>query len=364
MKILFIGSRLYDDIDYYVKRKGIESILTESNEQAINLDLPDQVFIVPRGMEGPKNIAVSQNVDAIVPLIGIDPPLIQVAHMKEEVEKEYGIPVIAADVRAGELTSIKIYSKKFYTHIGVATPEYQILNSPEELSLEFPVVLKQGEGQGGKDIKVAHDLDDVKDYFEEFDQALCERFIEGSEISIEVLGYNGEYVALPPIYKGETTLEGTHPLNKVKLGPCLIDGLDNNLIQRTAYKVARNLDSDGIFEMDFMYSHKDNQLYAIEVNTRPNGTRYLTTATCGINSLCELINMACGEFSLKNVFDNLEYYYSTEIPIGNYDGPEVNEPAKSFDNNDFVVHGPEGYQRITIRAKSKKELEELINDLT
>ena len=364
MKILFIGSRLYDDVDYFVKQKGIESILTESNEEAINLDLPDQVFIVPRGMDGPKQIAVTQNVDAIVPLIGIDPPLIQVAHMKEEVEEEYGIPVIAADVRAVELTSNKIKTKEFYTEIDVATPDYQILNSPEELELEFPVVLKQGEGQGGKDIKVARSIDDVNEYFKEFNQALCEKFIEGSEISIEVIGYNGEYVALPPIYKGETTLEGTHPLNKVKLGPCLIDGLDNNLIQRTAYKVAKNLDSDGIFEMDFMYSPKENQLYAIEVNTRPNGTRYLTTATCGVNSLCELINMACGDFSLKNVFDKLEYYYSSEIPIGNYEGPQPNEPVKSFDNNNFVVHGPEGYQRITVRAKSKKELENLINELT
>ena len=362
MKILFIGSRLYDDIDYYVRKKGIESILTESNEEAINLDLPDQVFIVPRGMDGPKQIAVTQNVDAVVPLIGIDPPLIQVAQMKEELEKE-GIPVIAADVRAVELTSNKINTKKFYKEIGVATPNYQILNSPEDLILDFPVVLKQGEGQGGKDIKIAHNLDDVKEYFEKFSEALCEEFIEGSEISIEVLGFNGEYMPLSPIYKGETTLEGIHPLNKIKLGPCLIDGLDNNLIQHTAYKVAHNLDSDGIFEMDFMYSHKNNQLYAIEVNTRPNGTRYLTSATCGINSLCELINMACGEFNLKNVLDNIEYYYSTEIPIGKYSGPEINEPLKSFDNNDFVVHGPEGYQRIIIRAKSKKELEDLINDL-
>ena len=50
--------------------------------------------------------------------------------------------------------------------------------------------------------------------------------------------------------------------------------------------------------------------------------------------------------------------------MGEYKGPEANEPIKSFDNNNFVVHGPEGYQRITIRAKSKKELEELVNDLT
>ena len=63
------------------------------------------------------------------------------------------------------------------------------------------------------------------------------------------------------------------------------------MIQHTAYKVAKNLASDGIFEMDFMYSKEHDQLYAIEVNTRPNGTRYLTTATCGINSLYELVNM-------------------------------------------------------------------------
>ena len=363
MKLLFIGSRLYDDVDWYVKSKGIESVLTESNEEAINLDLPDQVFIVPRGMDGPKQVALMQNVDAIVPLIGIDPPLIDVAHMKEEVEAEYGIPVIAAGVRAVELTSNKIRTKEFYTQIGVATPNYQILNSPDELTLDLPVVLKQGEGQGGKDIKVAKSIEDVREYFNEFDQALCEEFIEGAEISIEVLGFDGEYVALPPIYKGETTLEGTHPLNKTKTGPCMVEGLDNNLVQHTAYQVAKNLASDGIFEMDFMYSKKDNQLYAIEVNTRPNGTRYLTTATCGVNSLCELVNMAVGEFSLANISDKLEYNYSTEIPIGNYNGPDALEPIKSFEVNDFVVHGPEGYQRVTAKANSKKELDELVEKL-
>ena len=364
MKILFIGSRLYDDLDWYVKSKGIESVLTESNEEAINLDLPDQVFIVPRGMDGPKQVALMQNVDAIVPLIGIDPPLIDIAHMKEEVEKDYGIPVIAAGVRAVELTSDKIRTKSFYEEIGVQTPKYQILNSPDELTLDFPVVLKQGEGQGGKDIMVAKSADDVNDYFSEFDHALCEEFIEGAEISIEVLGYNGEYVALPPIYKGETTLEGTHPLNKTKTGPCMVEGLDNNLVQHVAYKVAKNLASDGIFEMDFMFSRKNNQLYAIEVNTRPNGTRYLTTATCGVNSLCELVNMAIGEFSLSSISDKLKYYYSTEIPVGNYGGLAPNEPVKSFEVNDFVVHGPEGYQRVTARAKSQEELEKLVEKLT
>jgi biotin carboxylase len=127
--------------------------------------------------------------------------------------------------------------------------------------------------------------------------------------------------------------------------------------------VAKNLASDGIFEMDFMYSKAEDQLYAIEVNTRPNGTRYLTTATCGINSLCELVNMAIGEFSLADISDRLEYNYSTEIPVGDYKGPAVSEPVKSFEVNDFVVHGPAGYQRVTAKADSKKELEELVEKL-
>lgn len=69
---------------------------------------------------------------------------------------------------------------------------------------------------------------------EEFDHALCEKFIEGSEISIKrhwgIMG--SEYVPLSPIYKGETTFEGIHPLNKIKTAPCLVEGLDNNLVQQ------------------------------------------------------------------------------------------------------------------------------------
>lgn len=363
MKILFIGSRLYDDVDYYVREKNIYSILTESNENAINLDLPDEVIIVSRGMDEPKKIAVERNVDAVIPLIGIDPPLMDVAIMKEELEGEYGIPVIASDVEAVRLTSNKINTKEFFEGNDINTPDYQIIENSNQLKMDFPVVLKQGEGQGGKDIKIAQSLRDVEEYLNEFGTALCEKFVEGSEISIEVLAYNGEVVPLEPIYKGETTLSGTHPLNKTKTGPLAIDGLDNETIKKTAYKVAKLLNSDGIFEMDFMYS-KDGEVFVIEVNTRPNGTRYLTTGTCNINSLHELVNMAIGEFSKGNIENKTENYFSTEIPVGVYAGENPHAPFKSFEKDDFIVHGPEGYQRVTIRAKSQDDLNDLVGKLT
>ena len=113
MKVLFIGSRLYDDVAYHVDKLGVESIITESNEEAPNLDLPTKYYIVPRGMDKPMEIAIEEEVDAIVPLLGIDPPLMSVAIMKEEIEKEHHIPVISSNVNAVSIASDKIKTKEW-----------------------------------------------------------------------------------------------------------------------------------------------------------------------------------------------------------------------------------------------------------
>ena len=106
MKILFIGSRLFDDVSWYLKQENITSIITESNENAINLDLADYNYIVPRGMDKPMEIAIKEDVDAVIPLIGIDPPLPDVGKMKDELE-EIGIPVIASSYKTASLAADK-----------------------------------------------------------------------------------------------------------------------------------------------------------------------------------------------------------------------------------------------------------------
>ncbi|WP_409200890.1 ATP-grasp domain-containing protein [Methanobrevibacter sp. DSM 116169] len=364
MRVLFIGSRLFDDVYYYLKEKNVYSILTESNKDAPHLDLANEYHIVSRGMDEPYNIAVSENVDAVVPLIGIDPPLMDVAIFKEKLESEHNIPVIASATSVIDITSDKAKTKSFFNKHSIETPIYKIITKNNlDDSFTYPLVLKQGEGQGGKDIKICHDLDDIKQYLDEFDKAICEEFIEGSEVSVEVIGFNGEYVPLTPIYKGETTLDGVHPLNKIKYGPFESELITNDEIKEIAFKIAKNLSAEAICEIDFIFSPKNSKLYAIEVNSRPNGTRYLTTATCGISTLLKLVDMACGDFSTSKTANEIKNYYSCEIPIGNFNGTRPNEPIKSFKNNTYVVHGPEGYERITLRANSKKDLNNLISSL-
>lgn len=373
MKVLFIGSRLYDDVAYHVDKLGIESIITESNEDAPNLDLPTKYYIVPRGMDKPMEIAIQEKVDAIVPLLGIDPPLMNVAIMKEEIEREHDIPVISSNVNAVAIASDKIKTKEFFKSIGLNVPPAKVLKKEdfknedefiERLGFGFPIVLKQGEGQGGKDICITNDYEDVLEYFNTFNEALIEKFIEGSEVSIEVISWNGEYLPLVPVYKGETNLEGIHPIKRLRYGPCDFEKIDNEEFRKIAKDIATNLKSEGTIDMDLIYSKEENKVYAIEINTRPSGTRYLSFACTDLNPLNLLVDIASKNFNVIDLEENMKNYYALEIPIGDYEGPKPQEPLKEYINGNFIVHGPKGYQRITIRGNTREETFEIAKELT
>ncbi|AMK15142.1 ATP-grasp domain-containing protein [Methanobrevibacter olleyae] len=373
MKVLFIGSRLYDDVAYHVDKLGIESIITESNEEAPNLNLSTRHYIVPRGMDKPMEIAIKEEVDAIVPLLGIDPPLMDVAIMKEEIEEKHNIPVISSNINAVSIASDKIKTKEFFKSINLNVPPAKILNKNdfdreeefiEKLGFNFPIVLKQREGQGGKDICIASEFDDVLKYFDKFKQALIEKFIEGSEVSIEVIGWNGEYLPLVPVYKGETNLEGIHPISRLRYGPCDFEDFDNEEFREIAKDIATSLKSEGTIDIDLIYSKVENKVYAIEINTRPSGTRYLSFACTGLNPLNLLVDIAIGKFNLDELENEMKDFYTLEIPIGNYKGPEPQEPIKEYINNNFILHGPKAYQRITIRGNTPEETYKIAKELT
>jgi carbamoylphosphate synthase large subunit len=125
-KILFIGARLYHDIYFYLQEKNIHSIITDSNENADNLNLADEYYIVNRGMKEPCEIAIEENVNGVIPLIGIDPPLLSVSLMKEVLEDKYNIPVISSNKTATKIAINKFLTKEFFKYIGINTPNYFI----------------------------------------------------------------------------------------------------------------------------------------------------------------------------------------------------------------------------------------------
>ena len=369
MKILFIGSRLFDDVSWYLKQENITSIITESNENAINLDLADYNYIVPRGMDKPMEIAIKEDVDAVIPLIGIDPPLPDVGKMKDELE-EIGIPVIASSYKTASLAADKYNTKKLLKENNIKTPQFHALNKPyniDDIEKDLPIVLKTPEGQGGTGVKVAVNRDDINEFLDNKSNVFTEEYVEGFEVSIGVLRWNNESVALTPVYKGDTTLNGTHPLKKIKQAPLEIEGIDNVAhnrdIRLLAQRIANLVGLDGTMDIDILHDNNSKLDYVIELNTRPSGTRYMTAATTNIYPLCQLVDMAKGHWSAKDVRNSMENYYSTELPIGNF--PQENIPSqKRFSSeNSYIVHGPKNYQRLTIRATSRNKLNNLTYEL-
>lgn len=371
MKILFIGSRLFDDVSWYTKEKAITTILTESNENAPNIDLADKHYIVERGMDKPREIAIKEDVDAVIPLIGIDKPLVDVGLLKDKLESENGIPVIAADYECAKLASDKYQTKRLLLENDIKTPFFRKIDgkyNTDEVKKDLPIVLKTPEGQGGSGVKIALNDDDVEEFIKGKNNVFTEEYVEGFEASIEVLRWNNQEVALAPIYKGITTTEGTHPLAKIKQGPLNIDGLDNNAhnkaLRSLAEKLAQLVGVEATMDIDILHDTTKSEDYIIELNTRPSGTRYMTAATTDIYPLCQLVDMACGKWTAGSVEKNMNNYYSAELPIANFPKDKKIPENKIFDGDkSYVVHGPENYQRLTARAPTRDLLNDLIYEL-
>lgn len=358
MKILFIGARLFNDVAEYTKKMGITTILTESNPKSPNLHLADKYHIVPRGMEAPMEIALQEDVDAIVPLIGVDPPLLEVAKMKEKLEKQYNIPVIASNTKTTIISTNKIKTKKFFEKNNIKTPKYHIIEG-EIPKTKYPTVLKQEKGQGGQNLLIAKDKENIKSYLKSHKKAIMEDYINGHEISVEVLRWNHKSFPLVVVDKGKTTTQGIHPLKKTKKAPAKIPGLNNREVLRLAQRITDTLQAEGNTDIDMIFSPENKKLYAIEVNTRPSGTRYISAASTGIHPLEQLVNMAMGEWKPEKLIP--KKFHAIEIPVGKF---EHDKPPKTFKGeNSWILHGPEGHRRITIRAANEKKADEILKKL-
>ncbi len=305
-------------------------------------------------------IAIQENVDGVVPLIGIDGPLVEVAIMKEKLEGDYGIPVVSSPVSAANICVDKYKTKEFFVENKIKTPEFVKIakNSYKPiLNVHQAIVLKHVTGQGGSGIKIVPYIGNIKEYLHEFENGIAEKFIEGFEVSIEVLRWKGKTVPLVPVYKGKTTIEGIHPLKKIKKAPLDIEGInnhENNLkIQEIAVKIADTLGLEGTADIDIIFDCETRENNVIEINARPSGTRYITCAATNVNITHELIDMASGQWDHIKLKNKIKNYSAIEIPVGTHFSNKNNYKFREFNNeNSWIIHGPDNHERVTIRGKT------------
>ena len=305
-------------------------------------------------------------------MIGIDGPLVEVAIMKEKLEEDYGIPVVSSPVSAANTCVDKYKTKEFFVENKIKTPEFVKITKngyKQILNVHEAIVLKHVTGQGGSGIKIIQSTGNIKEYFHEFENGIAEKFIEGFEISIEVLRWKGKTVPLVPVYKGKTTIEGIHPLKKIKKAPLDIEGInnhENNLnIQEIAVKLADTLGLEGTADIDIIFDSETRENNVIEINARPSGTRYITCAATNVNIMHELIDMASGYWDHIKLKNKIKNYSAIEIPVGTYFSNKNNYKFREFNNeNSWIIHGPNNHERVTIRGKTMTNAVKTAKNLT
>jgi len=196
-----------------------------------------------------------------------------------------GLPYVGSGPLAHSLALDKVVSKMIFRQHGLPTPDFAVLDEPgfEMPQLEFPVIVKPKNEAVSFGIRICHNEEEVREgadaIFQKFSQpVLVERYIEGREINVGILG-NNPCEALPPaeLTFGEGgpriyTYEDKTRRSGREVGVVCPAPLDEELTERAKATAIRAFKALGCYDCARIDMRLDEQgnLYILEVNSLPS----------------------------------------------------------------------------------------------
>ncbi|MCK4532564.1 D-alanine--D-alanine ligase [bacterium] len=190
-----------------------------------------------------------------------------------------GLPYSGSGVLCSALAMNKVFSKCFLSFNNIPTPEYKVVKKGDilqDLDLKLPVIVKpsmQGSAVGITKVLEIKDLyAALNRAFQYGSEVVIERYIQGKEISVGILGE----IVLPVIEivpKGDFyDYEAKYvPGMSSHILPAALDEITYNKAQQYAKKVYSGFNCRGAARVDMMVDDK-NEIYVLEVNTIPGMT--------------------------------------------------------------------------------------------
>jgi D-alanine-D-alanine ligase len=189
-----------------------------------------------------------------------------------------GIPYTGSSVLASALAMDKLKAKELFRLHNLPTPSYYIHRRGEGTPAEqhgsfgFPAVVKpraEGSSLGVRRVDDAEELDAaVEDALRFDDDVLVERFVEGAEVHVALVGDR-------PLGAAEVVPEGAifdwaarHTGSSVFIPP-RISAERLRGVYTLAERAARALECRGLVEVDVVVSERGNE-YLLEVDTQPS----------------------------------------------------------------------------------------------
>ena len=197
-----------------------------------------------------------------------------------------GIPYVGSGPLAHSLALDKVVAKMLFVQNGIPTPEFAVLESPafELPSVQFPLIVKPKNEALSFGIKIVNDEQELRAaadiIFEQFDQAvLAERFIEGREVNVGLLGNGDNLETFPPaelefgaggpsIY----TLEDKRHQSGREVSVVCPARIDTTTANKAQVIAKRAFEVLGCYDCARVDARLDDQgnLYVLEINSLPS----------------------------------------------------------------------------------------------
>ncbi|MCL6472993.1 MAG: ATP-grasp domain-containing protein [Firmicutes bacterium] len=321
MKVLVIGNIGFDLMAPSLQREGIETVLVITTREPLNAEYADEAYFFNSENSDTDywplvEFALEKKVDAVISIAGPDVANLRDGYVKEILEAEFGIPVLANPLEAVRTAANKEKTKDFLKKHGFPTTEGRVISSRAEAfevakEYGYPLVLKLIDHSGGTGMKIVTNRLELITGLADAERILIEKYTAGPEFSVEVLNYDGKTLPLLPVFKGHTNHQGLHPMERVKLAPAPLSEADIAKLRHLARDVISTLNVQPTGDVDIVWSEDGPRI--LEINPRFGGVTALSMAASGIISYHALVDMLLGRWnSIDYHFDR---HYAADMPV-------------------------------------------------
>jgi carbamoylphosphate synthase large subunit len=318
VKIMVIGNIGFDLMVPYFRQNRIETVLVSIAEGDFHSDLADKTYFFHDRTDWQPlvEVALREKVDAVISISGPDQVNWRDGCLKEALEKDHAIPVLANPLKSVSIAIDKVRTKAWLQSHGFPTTEGHTATTRAEAKeladrFGYPLVLKLPDHSGGLGFRVVASERQFNRAIASRLPVLIEKFASGPEFSVEVLNYDGRALPLLPVYKGSTNPEGLHPMERVKLAPAPLDPADVAHLRQLAKRIVCRLDLQPTADVDFVWT--DSGPKVLEINPRFGGVTALSMAASGVTVYWALIDMVLGKWDPANY--PFRRAFAADLPI-------------------------------------------------
>jgi pyrrolysine biosynthesis protein PylC len=272
VKLAIVGGVLQGmEAAYLAKKAGYETVVIDRWPEAPALTLADEGYVLDIVKEEARAKSILSECDAVLPANENIDTLISLDHMAQDV----AIPLLF-DLDSYRTSSSKSLSNQLFSRLGIPMPRpwpacgYPVVVKPSGQSGSVGVSKARNEAELAEGRKRIERLDD---------EAIVQEFVEGPNISIEVIGNGKKHV---PFVITEVILDEKYDCKMVLCPIQNISGQVQRAFKEHACRLAEALSLNGLMDVEAIVHNGEAKVLEIDARIPSQTPAAIFNAT-GIN---------------------------------------------------------------------------------